>query len=297
MCRITCTEISPIQGHPITRLSLILLGFFLFPGMLASAELHTLRLSPLIYIDGTTDAVLPEIPAQVIEPFLARPLVMEADGLKDAPRVVATQESRINVGTGSAIYVAGLDSAENASGSPLDWQLFRPGNRLIDPETGQQLGLEALYLGTARLEHRGSPSTLRITSSKLEIGIGDRLIATQQPANNQHLLRKPAIDIKGRIIGLMAGLVTAEGGQYSIVSINRGLRDGVEQGHMLALYRAGDSLADPETKLPTDAAPRFTLPEERYGLVYVFRSFEKVAYALVMESSRQMKPGDLVRSP
>ena len=119
----------------------------------------------------------------------------------------------------------------------------------------------------------------------------------QRTGSAQHLLRKPQSQVNGRVIGLMAGLITAEGGQYSIVSINRGLRNGVEQGHVLALYRAGDSLIDPETTLAEDKAPRFVLPEERYGLVYVFRSFEKIAYALILEASRQMKPGDLIKSP
>jgi hypothetical protein len=233
----------------------------------------------------------------VIEPFLARPLVIEQDELKGAPRVVATQESRINVGLGSSIYVAGLETTNGPAGSSQDWQLFRPGKALIDPDTGQQLGVETLYLGTASLERRGEPSTLRITSSTLEVGLGDRLVPMQRTGSVQHLLRRPQSQINGRVIGLMAGLVTAEGGQYSIVSINRGLRNGVEQGHVLALYRAGDTLTDPEKSSADEKAPRLVLPEERYGMVYVFRSFEKLAYALILEASRQMKPGDLVKSP
>jgi len=294
--------ISGIRRHRIdrqfiTRLLLILLGFSFNPGLSTAQEIEQIRLSPFIYLDGAAQAVLPEIPAQVIEPFLARPLVIEPDGLKSAPRVVATQESRINVGLDSRIYVSGLEAVDGPAGPAVDWQLFRPGKALIDPDTGHQLGHEALYLGTARLEHRGSPSTLRITSSKLEIGLGDRLIAYQPPDNTQHLLRKPERDIKGRVIGLMAGLITAEGGQYSIISINRGLRDGVEQGHVLALHRASEKLIDPDTTLPRDKALQLELPEERYGLIYVFRSFDNVAYALVLESSRQMKPGDLIKSP
>ena len=292
-----CTNMRLFKTQFNTRLLLILMGFFLYPGLLSGAEIETVRLSPLIHIDGSVITDLPEIPARVIEPFLARPLVIEPDALKSAPRVVATQESRINVGLGSSIYVAGLETANGPAGSSQDWQLFRPGKALIDPDTGQQLGVETLYLGTARLERRGEPATLRITSSTLEVGLGDRLVPMQRTGSVQHLLRTPQSQVNGRVIGLMAGLVTAEGGQYSIVSINRGLRNGVEQGHVLALYRAGDSLMDPETNLAEDKAPRFVLPEERYGLVYVFRSFEKLSYALILESSRQMKPGDLIKSP
>jgi hypothetical protein len=292
-----CAKITLGRPQFITRLSLILLGFFLSPGLLTGQEIETVRLSPLIYLEGPAQTTLPEIPARVIEPFLARPLVIEAGGLDDAPRVVATQESRINVGLGSNIYVSGLDTANGAAGQAQDWQLFRPGKILVDPDTGQELGVEALYLGTARLERPGAPATLRITSSKLEVGVGDRLVAIQQSDHTPHILRKPTQAINGRIIGLMAGLVTAEGGQYSIISINRGLRDGVEQGHMLALYRANELTSATRTAAKDSTSPVLALAEERYGLIYVFRSFDKVAYALVMESSRQIKPGDLIKSP
>ena len=292
-----CAKITLGRPQFITRLSLILLGFFLSPGLLTGREIETVRLSPLIYLEGPAQTTLPEIPARVIEPFLARPLVIEAGGLDDAPRVVATQESRINVGLGSNIYVSGLDTANGAAGQAQDWQLFRPGKILVDPDTGQELGVEALYLGTARLERPGAPATLRITSSRLEVGVGDRLVAIQQSDHTPHILRKPTQAINGRIIGLMAGLVTAEGGQYSIISINRGLRDGVEQGHMLALYRANELTSATRTAAKDSTSPVLALPEERYGLIYVFRSFDKVAYALVMESSRQIKPGDLIKSP
>lgn len=292
-----CAKINLGKSQFITRLSLILLGFFLSPGLLTGQEIETVRLSPLIYLEGLAQTTLSEIPARVIEPFLARPLVIEAGGLDDAPRVVATQESRINVGLGSQIYVSGLLDKSGAADQAQNWQLFRPGKTLVDPDTGQTLGVEALYLGTARLERPGAPATLRITSSRLEVGVGDRLVAIQQPDNTQHILRKPGHAVNGRIIGLMAGLANAEGGQYSIISINRGLRNGIEQGHMLALYRANELTNATRIAAKDRTSPVLALPEERYGLIYVFRSFDKVAYALVVESSRQIKPGDLIKSP
>jgi hypothetical protein len=255
-------------------------------------RLETLALSPQVREERLPADAIPAIPPNVIEPFLSEPLVIEEGGLAKAPRIVATQENRVHLGPGGLAYVSGL------SGSPQQvWQIFRPGRALVDPDTQRTLGIEAIHLGTGRMVRPGDPATLQVTTSKQEITTGDRLVAAAPPALNVYVPHAPRTQIQGRIISILGGLAASEGGRYSIVSLNRGHRDGLEHGHVLQILRAGAKVPDPESKLSRDKAPTIQLPEEQYGLVFVFRLFDAVSYALVMESARPVAPGDMVRTP
>lgn len=252
----------------------------------------TIKLSPEVRSETLPPDAIPAIPPNVIEPFLTEPLVIEEGGLSKAPRIVATEENRVHLGVGNLAYVNGVADSK----SDL-WQVYRPGNALIDPDTNRTLGFEAVYLGTGKLVRRGDPSTVQIVSSKQEISAGDRLIPAGSPVINQYMPHSPSSMVKGRIIGLYNQLTTSEGGKNSIVSINRGSRDGMENGHVLAIYRHGATVPDPAATVSRDIAPTIRLPDERYGLIFVFRTFNSISYALVMESSRPVAPGDVVQTP
>jgi hypothetical protein len=252
----------------------------------------TVRLSPQVHSEPLAAQAISSIPPHIIEPFLTQPLVIEQGGLAKAPRVIAIQESRVHLGAGGIAYVSGV----RGSNTPV-WQIYRPGKPLVDPDSNKTLAYEAVYLGTARVTREGEPATVQIVTSKQEIAAGDRLVAAGEPTVNQYVPHPPGTSFRGRVIGLYDGLATSEGGRYSIVSINKGARHGLEKGHVLALYRRGALVPDPESKLSRDRAPAFQLPDERYGLVFVFRTFDTLCYALVMESSRQLTPGDVVQTP
>lgn len=250
------------------------------------------RLGPQMRSEPLPADAIPSIPPRAIEPFLTQPLVIEQGGLTRAPRIIATQESRVYLGVGGIAYVSGFGNSDAAV-----WQVYRPGKPLIDPDNNRTLAYEAVYLGMARITRAGEPATVQIVSATQEIAAGDRLVAAAPPTPVTYAPHSPRTAVKGRVIGLYNGLATSEGGRYSIVSINKGARDGVEHGHVLALYRRGAVVPDPESGLSRDNSPKFQLPDERYGLVFVFRIFDNVSYALVMESSRQLTPGDVVQTP
>lgn len=254
--------------------------------------LDTVKLSPQVRSEPIGAEAVPAIPPNAIEPFLHEPLVIEEDGLAKAPRIVATEENRVHLGPGGIAYVNGL-----AGSGRQVWQIFRPGRPLVDPDTRQTLGFEAIYLGTGRIVRAGEPATLQIASAKQEISKGDRLVALGPPTLNQYAPRAPGTQIAGRVISIFGGLASSEGGRYSIISVNRGRRDGIEHGHVLALSRAGAVVPDPSAEVSRDRAPTIQLPEEQYGLVFVFRTFDAVSYALVMESARPVTPGDRLRTP
>lgn len=231
---------------------------------------------------------IPAIPAQVIAPFLSEPLVIEPEGFAGAPRIVATQESRVHTGNDDRIYVA------NADVQTRSWQIYRPGKPLVDPDNGAVLGIEAIYLGDARTMSgpENDVTTMQVTSVKQEIGRGDRLVKATRPAVLSYMPHKPQQFVNSRVIALYNGV--GEGGRDSIVSITRGSMDGIEPGHVLALYRAGGLVAN---RFEDGERITHKLPDERYGLVFVFRVFERVSYALVTDASRPVMPGDSVRQP
>jgi nucleoid-associated protein YgaU len=260
-------------------------------GRLSLAQ-GTVRLEPRVRVLGATDTAIPSIPASVIEPFLSQPLVIEPGGLDNAPTIVATQEDRVFIGAGDRAYVRGMGDSKE-----VDWSVYRPGKALIDPDTNLTLGYEAIYLGSARLINSGEPSTVQLTKVTQEVGRGDKLIPSGPAQAVDYAPHAPRASIRGRVMSIYEGLnKVGEAGPNSIITINRGRADGIEVGHVLALYRYGATVTEPG-KEPYQPSKKIALPEERYGLVFVFRVFDRVSYALVMKLSRPVHPLDVVQNP
>lgn len=251
-----------------------------------------LKLGQLVKLEPQVRATvepkeIPAIPSQAIEPFLSQPLVIDPAGFENAARVVATQEGRVVTGNGDIIYVSDADPKVK------HWQIYRPGKPFVDPDNGQLLGLEAVYLGDARMVgEQGNVATLQIASVKLEVGRGDRLMPASSPEIISYMPHMPVQAVNGSILSIYGGV--GEGGRHSIVAISRGRLDGIERGHVLAIYRAGAVVSN---RHEDEKVRTHVLPDERYGLVFVFRVFDRVSYALVTESSRSVVPGDRVRNP
>jgi len=294
----------------------------------ATGTLSIVRVEPRIRVEPLTAEAIPTIPLKVIEPFLARPLVIERGGLDKAPQIVATQEGRFNIGAGARAYVDGLGDTKESL-----WQVYRPGNALVDPDTNQALGYEAIYLGAARLTRPGGknrsgklePATVQILSAVQEISEGDRLVVAPQPQVFSFAPRAPAQEVRARIMSIYDGrndarfdyysrpktvgatsgaeqqiLYGGETGNLAIVSLNKGAKDGLEPGHVLALYRSTTIIRDRSVGpyyMGDVRTPPFPLPEERYGLLMVFRVFENLSYALTLGVERPVAPGDVAQKP
>lgn len=256
----------------------------------------TTKLSPKVREEATTASEIPSIPPNLIEPFLSRPLVVEPDGLNSAPTIIATEDNRVIIGAGSVAYVSGIGNATEET-----WHVYRPGKALVDPDTNRAVGYEATFLGSARVRRKGDPATVEIVAATQEIGKGDKLVAAGRPQIINYAPHAPTANIQGRVISIYGGVGSVgEGGRNSVVTLNRGKADGLEIGHVLALLRKGATVgAKPRMIGASEPAPpgAIKLPDERYGLVFVFRVFERVSYALVMDVSRPVSPLDGVQTP
>ena len=246
----------------------------------------TVKLQPHVYSDPVQQAI-PSIPPNQIEPFLSQPLVVEQGELDTVPRIVAGPEYRGMMGNGDQAFATAIPDA-----SVVRWNVFRPGKPLIDPDTGATIGYEAFFLGNANLVQPGEPAALQITVAKEEIMRGDRLIPAPPVNIISYVPHRPDNQVAARVMTIYGGV--NEGGRASIVSLNRGKNDGLEVGHVLALFRNRVASAiDQDTMRRVDTP----IPEERYALVFVFRVFNGVSYALVLESSKPVTIGDYARNP
>ena len=294
-------------------------------GSRVTMRLETSRLSPRARIEPRDADAIQTIAPSVIEPFLSKPLVVGANELDAYPEIAATQEDRVALGAGNIAYVKGLRQSGETR-----WQVFRRGDPLIDPETKQLLGYIGIYLGEAELRRRGELATVEITKAAQEVYRGDRLVPFPKDGPIfAYVPHAPQSPVRGRIVSTYGGLW--ETGPLAIVTLSRGKRDGLEVGHVLAIHRdqrsaryaerteplwgrEGPSGKDQRipyypADLPARDSPLFKsapavresdfqqLPEERYGLLLIFRTFDRASFALVMQASRPVAVADIITNP
>ena len=270
----------------------------------------TVRLSPRIRSEALPQTPIPALRSSVIDPFLIEPVVVQADTLQAAARIVAAQDSRVLLTRGDRAYALGGPGAP-LLGDPARpaqaYQVLRAAKALTDPQSGEVLGYEAHYLGRALLVRGESapsppgpdgkpqprvPASLDIVSAREEIRAGDRLLPEPPAILRSYTPHAPATALTARVAAIHGNAVS-QAGQNQVVVLNRGARDGLESGHVLAILSDGARLAD-----PTDPARApLKLPDERKGLLMVFRTFERLSYALILEASDGVRVGDQLVNP
>lgn len=276
---------NPHQIYPGQRLVLEREGRFLSVAQ-PVGEPPLQRLSPRQY-DEPAHRPVSSIPQHLIDPFLTRSRIFESPHIEDAGVLVAAQEKQILVGAGDLIYARGLDEYVQ------NWQLFRRTTPVIHPVTRERLGYEADYLGRARLIDLSEEgiATLRILESVEHIAPGDRLVPVEAPRLMNYVPFAPSEDLEGHVVKIDGNRGT--GGAGNVLVLSLGEYDGLRVGHVLALHREGGTTRY-RAEGKNEAIP---LPAQRVGLLFVFRVFERTAYALVMESDGPVAAGDRVRSP
>jgi hypothetical protein len=243
------------------------------------------KLKPRIRISKGANAAIPTISLKDIGAFLTRPLVFEDEELDSAPELVAGYEHRQLLGTNDTVYAANMPDDKGER-----WQIYREEKALKDPDTGEKLGTEVVYLGDAFVQKYGEITALNITHSVLEIHKGDRFAQAMTGFNTNYLPRAPEKEINAKVIAIYGGVTQA--GQNAVITLNKGHRDGLENGHVLALYQKGEELHNGNI-----FKKNIVLPDVRYGLLFVFRVFNKVSYALVMETRLPVDIGDRASNP
>ena len=280
-------------------------------------ERPTVVLTPQIRAEGREAAAIPTLLPGDIEPFMVRNLVVGAETLADAPQIVKSVGDRVAFTTGEAIYVVGIKPEMGKV-----FQMYRKGRELRDPAIAprpwykwrhnevdpQIIGYEATYLGDAKMQREGEVARLEIANAKQEAQVGDYLLPAPPSVTQSYVPHAPSQPVEAQVMTLPNGI--SEAGKTNVVTLNRGTAHGLEIGHVLAAYKPIETFANPRYNEPflnfvpgwpkQKGAEEKTLniPEERIGLVFVFRVFENISYGMVMNTGvENVRVGYPLRNP
>ena len=244
----------------------------------------TETLSPKIRYEPLESAI-PAIRLDDIQGFLVQNRVVDPSLLSNAPYVVQGESERIVLGAGDRLYVRGvLPESES-------FNVVRRGPLYVDPETNEVLGREATYIGLGQVVGQDVDiATMLMTDTREEVQVGDRVLPTEERrVDSSFFPSAPPANTHGEIISVFGGV--SQVGQYDVVVINRGAREGIDVGNVFAIYKKGAMARD------RIANEMVQLPSERAGLMMVFRTFEKLSYALVLVTERPLEVRDEIRNP
>jgi len=202
--------------------------------------------------------------------------------------VVAARDERLISLVGNDIYVRRLGNG--ALGNR--YNVYHVGDELRDPDDGDVVGYQGLHTGEANLNRVGDPATLRVVDSARETLEDDILLDIEHEPKMNFIPRAPGVQVDGTIMSVIdERTVVAD---YDVVIINRGSRHGLEPGHVLEVWEAGEEVLD---TTPNPKSRRVQLPDERNGVTLIFKAYDHISYGLMWRSDREVKVGDMVRSP
>jgi hypothetical protein len=237
----------------------------------------------------TLEASIKTIPGDAIRQFLSKPRVVSKEELDNAPYIIGSDDEHLILGEDNSVYIRGEIDKER-----VRYAVYRPGTELIDPASGEVLGYEGIYAGEVHISKYGDPAVGTLTFTEREVLVGDRLLPTDKSKiDNLYFPRLPDRKIAGQIIHLSDALFGIA--KFQIAVINRGDRDGLETGNLLATYSKGEHIKDKFDR--TGKLDELVLPEHRSGLMMIFRTFDHVSYGLILESTRVIHNHDIVRTP
>jgi len=254
------------------------------------------KLTPHIRSTPITEAVT-TIPYDSVAAFLGRPSLLSEKEVKTGPYVVAMRDDHIVSGTGDEIYARGVKNA------PEDtrFSIIQVDEPLIDPENGRMLGYRGIYAGTGSVAAMGDPAKLRVRDNQREVLRGDKLFPEHVEVQLDFLPHSPPSDLHGSIMAVQ-GINIAAAPQ--VVAINRGGKHGLEAGSVLAILQRGEVIEDRFSGgshagdgYNAPSSGKVKLPDERVGLAMVFKTYENMSFALIMEATHPVRIGDIVRTP
>jgi len=272
---------NPHLIYPGDRLALVYIDGQ--PRLTKVASNGVVKLSPQVRSEPI-DTPIPAIPLDAISSFLSETRIVSAEEINGAPYVLEGEDGRIITGAGDRIYARGEKPADKVG-------VFRRSQEFRDPDTGEFLGLEARSIAKGEVSaENGDVLTLKLTKSSEEVRIGDRLLVSEdRRLTTQFVPSSPDEEVEGEMISVEGGVNQI--GQFNVVAINRGEREGLKPGNVMAVLKSGNLVRDPVTN------ETIKLPSERAGLMMVFQTYEKMSYGLILQATRPLSVGDKVTNP
>jgi hypothetical protein len=253
------------------------------------------RLSPQVRRDPLSQAIT-AVPYDIIASFTGRPTLLDKDQVKSAPYVVAMRDGHIIGASGNELYASGIEEAAVDS----RYSIIHVEEPLRDPETNDVLGYTGMYVGSGPVATAGDPAKLLLTESVREALQGDKLFPESVDVNVDFVPHAPSGTVEASVIAVKSHTIM---GQYNVVALNRGTAAGLEPGHVLAVAQRGGVVRDKYSKgglgtgSRSGSGRKVQLPDERVGVVMVFKAFDRMSYALVMETTHEIREGDIATNP
>lgn len=257
----------------------------------------TQRLSPQVRREPLSRAIT-AIPYDIIAGFAGRPTLLDKDQVKRAPYIVALRDEHMIGAAGNEVYARGIEDAAVES----RYSIVHVDGKLRDPDNNDLLGYTGVYVGSGPVAASGDPAKLVLTESVREALQGDKLFAEAVEVKTDFVPHAPGSDIDAAVIAIKSATVM---GQYQVLALNRGSQAGLEPGHILAIQQRGSTVRDKFKKGGLNASAgsimgggsKVQLPDEHVGLVMVFNTTPQMSYALVVESTHEIREGDRARNP
>ncbi len=255
-------------------------------GVAPPKGIKTVKLKPQVRVEPL-DKAIDVIPRSLLEPFLYSPRVVSKEALDRAPYIVSSLDEHLITATGNTVYARNVTSKT----IPI-YDVVKPGEVYRDPDTGEILGYEVVTVAQGRVTRLGDPATLVLSNARGEVLDGYYLLPSEEEELQFNFFPYPPDRVvRGRIIAVFNGV--SQIGQYNVVVLNVGERNGLKPGHVLAVNQQGAVVRDPYS--PHHEKVR--LPTERAGILMVFRTYDKVSYGLIMKAERALHVGDYVLNP
>ncbi len=243
-------------------------------------------------LEGAVNA----IPYETVAAFMSKPSVLSQEQIKTAPYVLASRDVHVAMAEGDTVYVRGFT---DAAALGTHYNVVHVGDALRDPDDNRIVGYDGIFTGAGHVTRIGDPTTLIMTESARETEPGDKLFAGGVDVPLDFIPAPPRNKVSGRIMAVANGVTVI--GQYEVVVINRGARDGLVPGNVLAVFEAGEVIRDTANKgfLSTSrlASEKVRLPDERNGTFMVFKTFDNMSYGLIMEATNIIRVGDRIENP
>ena len=243
------------------------------------------------------ESAVTTIPYETVAAFMSKPSVLSQEQIKDAPYVLATRDLHVAMAEGDTLYARGFSAPAELG---THYNVVRVGDALRDPDTNNIVGYDGIFTGAGHVTRVGDPTSLIMTESTRETEAGDKLFAGGVDVPLDFIPAPPRNKINGRIMAVSDGVTVI--GQYQVVVINRGARDGLAPGNVMAVFLAGPVIKDTANKgflgsMTRLGAPSVRLPDERSGTFMVFKTFDNMSYGLIMEATDLIRVGDRVENP
>ncbi|MBB1269740.1 LysM peptidoglycan-binding domain-containing protein [Shewanella sp. SR44-3] len=252
------------------------------------------------------NAAIPAVALSLIQPYLAQNRIVEKTWLEALPMVLGGESPSKHHIVGDIVYVdTNMPIGEKVA-------IYVPGREFFQASTDEPLGQEIILSASGRVVESGEISKIKLLTNLQETKVGFRVAPVEDQALMSALFMPKAAQLTEPTEVLAIEKDIREVGKLDVVYLDRGKADGIEPGHVFAIYRDGEKIVIGQDGLPVREIDRssydnlvakfsndrvYQVPDVFNGNVMVFKVFEKTSMALIMSNAHPVRVKDKLITP